>query len=384
MSPVFATLSSIIGVQNPQTPPNCDVEQSVKITCGSGITSAAGCTAINCCFDGQRCFYGKLVTVQATKDGQIVVVVSKEATLPTLDLSSVRLRNDADPQCRPIAFNSVFIVFQFAVTACGTSVMEGTDFIVYENSMESSYDVSFGPLGYITRDSYFKLAFQIRYTGMSVQTLTVEILDKNNPLDVYGEGPLNLELRLANGQCTVKGCSDENMYYSSYYSMADYPITKVLRDPVYVEVRVKDKTDNSMVLILNRCWATNSPTPHSMPQWDLLVGGCPNPNDNKYLTTLVQVGSSPNVQFPSHYKRFVVKMFTFIDHSTRLPMTNQVYFHCSATVCHSSVANCAQSCLRKRRDVSEEPRTDDPRASTGVVVSSGAVILTEGSVEQLE
>ncbi|XP_062317087.1 zona pellucida sperm-binding protein 4-like [Osmerus eperlanus] len=384
MSPVFATLSSIIGVQNPQTPPNCDVEQSVKITCGSGITSAAGCTAINCCFDGQRCFYGKLVTVQATKDGQIVVVVSKEATLPTLDLTSVRLRNDADPQCRPIAFNSVFIVFQFAVTACGTSVMEGTDFIVYENSMESSYDVSFGPLGYITRDSYFKLAFQIRYTGMSVQTLTVEILDKNNPLDVYGEGPLNLELRLANGQCTVKGCSDENMYYSSYYGMADYPITKVLRDPVYVEVRVKDKTDSSVVLILNRCWATNSPTPHSMPQWDLLVGGCPNPNDNKYLTTLVQVGSSPNVQFPSHYKRFVVKMFTFIDQSTRLPMTNQVFFHCSATVCHSSVANCAQSCLRKRRDVSEEPRTDDPRASTGVVVSSGAVILTEGSIEQLE
>lgn len=63
------------------------------------------------------------------------------------------------------------------------------------------------------------------------------------------------------------------MYYSSYYGMADYPVTKVLRDPVYVEVRVKDKTDGSMVLILNRCWATNSPLPHSIPQWDLLVGG---------------------------------------------------------------------------------------------------------------
>lgn len=43
---------------------------------------------------------------------------------------------------------------------------------------------------------------------MSVHTLIVEILDKNNPLDVYGVGPLDLELRLANGQCSVKGCRD--------------------------------------------------------------------------------------------------------------------------------------------------------------------------------
>ena len=51
---------------------------------------------------------------------------------------------------------------------------------------------------------------------------------------------------------------------------------------------------------------------------------CPNPNDHKYLTTLVPVVSSPNVQFPSHYKRFVVKMFTFMNQSTRLPTIKRV------------------------------------------------------------
>ena len=61
--------------------------------------------------------------------------------------------------------------------------------------------------------------------------------------------------------------------YTSYYMDTDYPVTKVLRDPVYVEVQLLEKADPSLVLTLDRCWATTSPNAFSLPQWDILIDG---------------------------------------------------------------------------------------------------------------
>lgn len=61
--------------------------------------------------------------------------------------------------------------------------------------------------------------------------------------------------------------------YTSYYEDADYPVTKILRDPVYVEVLLLEKTDPNLVLTLGRCWATIGPNPHTLPQWDILING---------------------------------------------------------------------------------------------------------------
>lgn len=63
------------------------------------------------------------------------------------------------------------------------------------------------------------------------------------------------------------------MAYNSFYTEADYPVVKVLRRSVFVEVQLMDKTDPLLVLTLGRCWTTASPNPHSMPQWDLLIDG---------------------------------------------------------------------------------------------------------------
>lgn len=63
------------------------------------------------------------------------------------------------------------------------------------------------------------------------------------------------------------------MAYGSYYTEAEYPVTKVLRETVYVEVNVLDRTDPNIVLTLGHCWTTNSPNPHSLPQWDILIDG---------------------------------------------------------------------------------------------------------------
>ncbi|ROL50522.1 Zona pellucida sperm-binding protein 4 [Anabarilius grahami] len=291
----------------------CAVADYEQVQCGPPGISGAECEAINCCFNGQQCYYGKAVTVQCIRDGQFVVVVARDVTLPRLSLDSVRLLGGSDPPCSPVVSTPSFAIYQFPVTACGTSMMEDSGYVVYENRMTSSYEVGIGPLGSITRDSHFE------YSGTSVEALVVEVNTIPPPPPVAAPGPLRVELRLANGQCVTKGCAEGDEVYTSYYSDADYPVTKVLREPVYVEVRILERTDPNIVLMLGHCWATSTPSPLSLPQWDLLVDGCPY-QDDRYLTTLVPVAGSSGLQFPTHYKRFVVKMFTFVDPASLAPL----------------------------------------------------------------
>ncbi|XP_043075043.1 zona pellucida sperm-binding protein 4-like [Puntigrus tetrazona] len=354
-----------------QTEPidKCTVADYDQIPCGQPGISGAECTAINCCFDGQQCFYGRAVTVQCIRDGQFVVVVARDVTVPQLSLDSVRLLGGSDPPCAPVDSTPSFAIYQFPVTACGTSMMEDSGYVVYENRMTSSYEVGVGPLGSITRDSHFELLFQCRYSGTSVEALVVEVNSVPPPPPVAAPGPLRVELRLANGQCVTKGCAEGDEAYTSYYSDADYPVTKVLREPVYVEVHIMERTDPNIVLMLGHCWATSTSSPLSLPQWDLLIDGCPY-QDDRYLTTLVPVTGSSGVQFPTHYKRFVVKMFTFVDPTSLAPLQETIFIHCSTEVCHPSSGSCEQSCTRKRRDTRVKAL-----ASQQTVVSSGEVTL---------
>ncbi|XP_042634140.1 zona pellucida sperm-binding protein 4-like [Cyprinus carpio] len=347
----------------------CAVADYEQIQCGQPGISSAECEAINCCFSGQQCYYGKAVTVQCIRDGQFVVVVARDVTLPRLSLDSVSLLGGNDLPCSPVGSTPSFAVYQFPVTACGTRVMEDSGYVVYENRMTSSYEVGMGPFGSITRDSHFELLFQCRYSGTSVQALVVEVNTIPPPPPVAAPGPLRVELRLANGQCVTKGCAEGDEAYTSYYSEADYPITKVLREPVYVEVRIMERTDPNIVLMLGRCWATSTPSPLSLPQWDLLVDGCPY-QDDRYLTTLVPVTGSSGLQFPTHYKRFVVKMFTFVDPASLAPLQETIFIHCSTAVCHPSSGSCEQSCGRTRRDTNVKTISSEQ-----TVVSSGEVTL---------
>ncbi|TNN27303.1 Zona pellucida sperm-binding protein 4 [Liparis tanakae] len=279
----------------------CLVEQADRIQCGAADATPDHCENINCCFEDDLCYYGKAVTVQCTRDGQFVVVVARDSTLPNIDVDS-----------------------------------EEDGYVVYENHMSSSYEVGVGPRGSITRDSHFELLFQCRYSDTAVEALVMEVNAVPPPVPVAAAGLLRVELRLGNGQCLSNGCVEEDAAYSSFYNPADYPITKVLREPVYVEVNIVARSDANLVLNMEHCWATASPNPQSMPQWDLLVDGsvldvrsvgsrCPY-HDDRYLTTVVPVDGSSGLQYPSHYKRFIVKMFTFVDQTNYSPQKDTVGF----------------------------------------------------------
>lgn len=99
---------------------------------------------------------------------------------------------------------------------------------------------------------------------------------------------------------------------------------------------------------------------------------CPNPDD-PYTSELVPVGS--DVSFPGHYRRFLFKMFAFVDNISVEPMHQQVtdgplthncpqrmfcitiltrlsllqmYLHCSTSLCLSMPGSfCEPNCFRK-------------------------------------
>ncbi|KAF7664563.1 hypothetical protein LDENG_00172920 [Lucifuga dentata] len=352
----------------------CKVEEDEKIQCGAPDITAEQCEQITCCFDGRHCYYGEAVTVQCTRDGQFVVVVARDATLPHLDVDSVSLLEANDASCSPVGVTSAFAIFQFPMTACGTTLKEEKGYVVYENHMSSSYEVGVGPRGSITRDSHFELLFQCRYSSTAVEALVIDMNALPPPLPVAAAGPLRVELRLANGQCHTKGCVEEEAAYSNYYSTEDYPVIKVLGEPVYVEVHILERSDPNIILNLEHCWATSTPNPDSLPQWDLLLAGCPYRGD-QYLTTVVPVDSSSGLTYPTHYKRFTIKMFAFVDQNTFIPQRDRVFIHCATAVCYpSSINSCEQPCHRQRRAAAAAMR----KVSSGQreLVSSGEVILT--------
>ncbi|XP_061090630.1 zona pellucida sperm-binding protein 4-like [Conger conger] len=338
----------------------CQVSDFARVPCGDPDISGAGCEALSCCFD-QQCYYANEVTVHCLPDGLFMVVVSRASTMPMLDLGSVNmLVGHRDGYCGPVSASPAFAVFQFPVSACGTTVTVEEDFVVYENKMSSSYGVAVGPLGSITRDSIYELAFQCRYYGSEVVSLVAEVNTVPPPLPVAAPGPLRVELRLASGQCGAKGekgvegCSNAEVY-SDYYRDADYPLTKVLREPVYVEVRILDRTDPHLVLLLEDCWVTSTSHPLSLPQWSLLVDGCPY-HDDPYQTSLVPVDGSSGLPFPTHYKRFIMQMFTFVDSASLVPLNEMVYIHCSTQVCLPTAADqCERQCGRGKRRRSIAP-----------------------------
>ncbi|XP_039608935.1 zona pellucida sperm-binding protein 4-like [Polypterus senegalus] len=256
----------------------CAVTSSEKLACGaSAFITQADCEAINCCYDSQilalQCYYANDVTVQCTLDGRFVVVVSEKVTLPPLDLGSIQLVDSSSPSCSPVTSLSTFVVYQFPVSSCGSTVQLAGGNVTYQNTMSAAITVRSGPEGSITRDSFYKLFFQCTYSGSQDVQVEAEVYTVAPPLPVVEQGPFDLELVIA---------TDSS--YGSYYVDADYPVTKTLRDPVAVEVHILNRTDPNLVLTLGDCWVTPGPSASSQPQWSLLVNGCPYIGDN-YLTS---------------------------------------------------------------------------------------------------
>ncbi|XP_071419195.1 zona pellucida sperm-binding protein 4 [Pithys albifrons albifrons] len=350
------------------------VRSQDRLPCTSLPVSPGDCKARGCCYDPRDrvkpCYFGNTVTAHCTPDGQFSIAVSRDVTLPPIVLDSMQLANGHNTSCVPIVKNNAFVVYRFPLSACGNTFQVSGDQAIYENELVASRDVKTASLGSITRDSIFRFHVRCSYSisggfiPLSVQVSTLP------PLPAVSEsGPLSLELRVA---------SDRS--YTSYYTDSDYPVVKTLRDPVYAEVKILQRTDPDLILVLHHCWATPTTKPQEQLQWPLLVDGCPYAGDN-YQTQLVPLGLASELLFPSHYQRFTLYTFIFVDSTSQEKLSGLVYLHCSVSVCHRSVQeSCTTTCFARAR----AKRSAEHHFQEGVsrVSSTGPVIFLLNELRQ--
>ncbi|XP_040278037.1 zona pellucida sperm-binding protein 4-like [Bufo bufo] len=336
-------------VHDAPSPSECsDVSIQNRLVCARPPVSQDACLQNGCCYDQTDsrtpCYYGNRVTAQCTADGRLSVAVSSGVTWPSLILPSVRFTRASGAECGPVAQNNYFLLFSFPLSACGTTQTVQGGNVIYENDMMADKMVSTWRGSSITRDSTFSLHIRCSFIGSELVPLSVEVFTLPPPPPASSQGQLNLQMRIA-----------LDAAYSQYYADEDYPLVKVLRDPVFVEVHIVNRNDPGLVLMLDQCWATASVNPDELPQWPILVDGCPFEGDN-YKTQL-QAVADPSLQFPLYYKRFIVSTFTFVNSATQASLTGQVYLHCSASVCvPSSQVQCVTICpMRRRRALNLEP-----------------------------
>ncbi|XP_015278847.1 PREDICTED: zona pellucida sperm-binding protein 4-like [Gekko japonicus] len=327
------------------------VQAPDRVPCSTYQVSQGECEDLGCCYNSRDrvapCYYGDKVTAHCTPEGQFSIAISRDATRPPLVLDSVRLLSSRGRECAPVSKTNTFILFQFPLSACGTTLKATGSQRVYENELLADRRVLVSQSGSITRDSNFRVTIRCSYSAEAALPVSVLVATLAPPAAVVEQGPLTLEMRLA-----------RDVEYSSYYADLDYPVVKVLRDPVPVEVRILGRMDPALVLVLHECWATPSSNPLQKPEWPLLENGCPYKGDN-YQTQVVPIRGDSGLPFPSHHQRFIVSTFTFVETASQRMLTGPVYFHCSASACVPSrqercIVRCEVTAPGRRQRTAEE------------------------------
>ncbi|CAB1317155.1 unnamed protein product [Coregonus sp. 'balchen'] len=170
----------------------CQVEAQDTMQCGTPDITPAQCQAIDCYFNGQQCYYGKAVTVQCTRDAQFVVVVAMDATWPKIDIDSIKGNQNITDLLKRAGFLHPDLTHKVAIFSLSS------------------------------------LLFQCKYSATAVEALVIEVNTVPAPAPVAAPGPLTVE------HATPR----DSRAFTLYYTEEDYPLTKVLRQPVYVEVRI--------------------------------------------------------------------------------------------------------------------------------------------------
>ncbi|MGH0191890.1 UNVERIFIED_CONTAM: hypothetical protein FKN15_000309 [Acipenser sinensis] len=255
-------------------------------------------------------------------NGTMAALAVKVESVPSLSPSQLTLR---DPSCRPLQSDATNAVFYFNVNSCGTTRRDSIKLSILVVEPETLLTPS-PPLS--------RLRVACHY--LVNDTKVVQFLYQNNPAPVVqpGLGDLAVIMRLA-----------LDSTYNDFYGAQDYPVVKYLRRPLYFEVELLYSRDPQAELFLENCWATYSADRNSSPKWDVVVDSCENSAD-EYLTIFHPVSSNARVLFPSHLKRFEVKMFSFT--SGRDALKGQIYFHCSVVICDSnrpSDSLCSRRCI---------------------------------------
>ncbi|XP_070684493.1 zona pellucida sperm-binding protein 1-like [Pempheris klunzingeri] len=147
--------------------------------------------------------------------------------------------------------------------------------------------------------------------------------------EVQTQGVFGVQLRIA-----------KDDQYSSFYPQYHQPLQMLLRKPLYLEVRLLNAPDPSLVLLVHFCVAY----PRSgKAVWLLLYNGCPNPLDPELQQAVLITPRSPTPQ--SQTRRFTISTFQFLPDGEFKDLDEEIYFMCSTEICSPQDGPCVEGCF---------------------------------------
>ncbi|KAM9316413.1 uncharacterized protein PAF06_007429 [Gastrophryne carolinensis] len=287
-------------------------------------------------------------------DGSIQVTVYKAANIPLIQLSQLTLR---DKNCKPSRVDTNSADFSFFANSCQTSRKFENDLIIYENEV-TFYSPESGKVLYI-------MNVTCKYTTNGTVSTPYGYEDNIPPSEQSATASLNLILRLS-----------KDISYTNFYGDPDYPVVKYLREPLYFEVELLYSSDAQVELFLENCWATTSPDMTSFPSWPIIVDSCE--YGEPYQTVFHPVTADSRVLYPSHFKRFEVKTFSFMIDDK--PYTGAMYFHCDVIICDAADLSSDSTCTRIGSCIPAKQRLGrslDDRQNLQSISSKAVVLLAE-------
>ncbi|NXH46745.1 ZP2 protein, partial [Dicaeum eximium] len=241
------------------------------------------------------CVFSPSELIQCLPNGTVIITAIKLVGGEDLDTALLVLR---DRQCKPSLVTEKTATFKFNVNTCGTSRKVNSTTTIYENEVLYFRPGNDAPV--------YQLKFLCLYAVKQTADVPYES-KKTPPPSIKPEfGCLALSLKLF-----------KDKSYSEPYQESEFPVVRYLREALYFEVELLQPKDARLDLNLDDCWATNSQSWDSLPQWHILIHGCEN-NKGYYRTVFHKVNYSLRVKFPQHLKRFEVRMFTFVQDTSLL------------------------------------------------------------------
>ncbi|XP_067839854.1 uncharacterized protein [Heptranchias perlo] len=299
------------------------------------------------------CSFSTADFITCLPNGRMVITALKLEALLGIDAAKMMLK---DRSCKPKESDEFKAVFEISANSCGTIRRFEKNYMIYEN--EVVYFRESEP----TSDPIYRLAISCHYHIND--SLHIQFEHQVNPLPavVPGYGPIVLVMQLS-----------KDVLYSNLYEEGDYPLVKYLTDPLYFEVQLLHIEDPQIELFLQDCWATASPDRNDIPQWPIIVKSCENKAD-VHMTIFHPVTSNERVRYPTHYKRFEVKMFAFTVGNLNT-IVGQVYFHCSVVLCRKDPVSgqlCPGQCIPGKQRLGRSAGAEHHLQGS---VSSGAVVI---------
>nr|XP_015215022.1 PREDICTED: zona pellucida sperm-binding protein 1-like [Lepisosteus oculatus] len=317
----------------------CHIPRSQQVSCGPRRMGSSQCLAKGCCVDPEtaHCYYP---LEECTSDRHFVFAVHRTVTVPHVDPASLVI--SGNKSCAPVICTPDFAVFKFPVTGCGTHafvVGETTIYLAEVMAMARRNSLNYGV---ITRDSPFRLLVECRYAEGNLASTGYLVKSPYLPSAILSQGVFGVQLRIA---------TDE--HYSRFYPQYHRPLRLLLGSPVYLEVRLLNAPDPSLVLLVHYCIAY----PRSaQAAWVLLYEGCPNPLDYGQTSTL---HINDKVPLPKHHRRFEIRTFQFMERTAHRYLDEEIYFMCSTEVCSPKVRKCVEGCFDGRKiPVIPDPNLD--------------------------